>query len=150
MVGLCGGAFYYWHEHSGILIEDIETRKDVEIISDIKTYVENKLEKVLKRDEMIDSEISSSERIARMPSLELSESIDLAKEKIDHEDLINRLNAGKVSQRELEEAKILFESVALMSLERAQRQLKEQEPELERGLENIGQELAEIRDLLHE
>lgn len=138
--------FYYGFNNSATLFEETKAKKADDIM--IEIYTENEVEKAKGHGQKKSSDISRMERIARISMSELSEQISAAKEKIAKEDLINKLNSGTASQRGLEEAKILLESVALMSLERAHRQLREQEPQLERGFENIEQELSGIRDLL--
>lgn len=148
---ICATSLYYWYENRKVSFgqETLDHHAKISISRGVFDASDEASEsKEEKKSNEIGIVISETEIIEKLPTEELTKRLFLAKKKIADQDLINRLNAEKLSKVELEEAKLLLESVALMSIEQAARNLKEFEPTLESGLEHIGVELTEIRNLL--
>jgi len=96
----------------------------------------------------IESKTVVASEIGRMSLSEIDQELKNGREKIKHERLIEKLNNGEASLKEVNQAKVLFERLALLSLENAHRKAQKLAPEIESGLDKIGQDLEEIKDML--
>lgn len=86
--------------------------------------------------------------VADLTPLELDLALEEGRERVFREKLIERLNKGDMSTDEIREARRLFERLASLSVERANRKIVELAPEFERGLAMIDGQLQEIREIL--
>lgn len=106
-----------------------------------------------KVDEWVDEDFVETKsatvlQIADMSLGEIEQELKDGREKIKHDNLIERLNKGEASLEELNQANVLFERLALLSLENAHRKAQKLAPEIEHGLDKIDQDLEEIKNML--
>jgi hypothetical protein len=148
----------------GLFLRSLSLDKEIEISKQINTdtdkYFSSKA-KIKNQDQISlpkkfeKNDIQSNQqmehqakKIAHLSNFELEAEIINGKLIIENENLIHRLNSQELSIPEIEKTQILFERMALLSLEHASRRQKELVPKLQQQMANIEHELTEIKHML--
>jgi hypothetical protein len=139
-------------------LDEAIVNRDRESISAVSTYTLDKKSEIAPLKESNHVTLKQHDKTEKINALkkelqiytetEIINEISSIKSKLYELDLIDRLNRDVVTERERDDANDILVRLALLGLEKAQRDLDTMRPKLESALKKHKENIAEIKELL--
>ncbi|OPZ22782.1 MAG: hypothetical protein BWZ03_00701 [bacterium ADurb.BinA186] len=143
LIGLGVGGAYFWINREGLSRIDAPTE-----IKEQAFYLEKNKEGFFASKPFFGT--LALENLHQLSAQEIDAQLRAAKEKVIEDNLIALLNAGTASDNKVQEAKKIFEAMALLSIEKAHRGLKKNEPGLASHFKSLEQDIIDLENLLED